>query len=298
MDIGLIVLIVLCAWFLSGFKIIDQQTIGIVETLGKYSRTIHPGLNFLWFPPIQKVAGRVSLRITEISANAQRVSIKTTDNVFVGLPVSIMIRVIPEDAYESFYQLSNPESQIQTWILNSVRSTTSGMTLQELFDDRSKIVAGVEDDLSEKFRAYGYVIEAVLVDEPSIPLEMQSSFNAVISAQREKEAAVFQGEAAMIKMVKNAEAEAQSQIKRAEGLSKSREILADGIKQSIDKIEGKDISATSAMNILIETSRIDAMRDIGKHGNLVITDLGGDVSDKVLLALQAKDIKQHSTIEA
>lgn len=76
MLVVLVGLVVLAARFL---VIVEQQSVGIVQTLGKFSRVIRPGFHFVIFP-IQQVAGRLSLKIESVPAT---VEIKTSDNMFV-----------------------------------------------------------------------------------------------------------------------------------------------------------------------------------------------------------------------
>jgi regulator of protease activity HflC (stomatin/prohibitin superfamily) len=71
-----------------------------------------PGLNWKW-PIIDRVAGRVSLRVNQITLTMET---KTKDNVFVTIPISVQNRVRPEKVYDAFYKLSDPMQQIQAYV--------------------------------------------------------------------------------------------------------------------------------------------------------------------------------------
>ncbi|KLR57837.1 SPFH domain-containing protein [Diaphorobacter sp. J5-51] len=272
------------AFLVVGFQflvVVQQQTVGIVQTLGKFSRVISPGFHFVFFP-IQQVAGRLSLKIEAVPAT---VEVKTSNNMFVELPVTLMIKIQEVNAADAFYKLKNPHDQIRSWVLNTVRSIAANMTLEELFTDRQRIAESVSKDLGQRLGGFGYELEGVLVDQPTVEKSVQASFNRVVEASRLKEAAVAEAEASRIKTVKQAEAEADAQRARAQGLADSRELLARGMSHSLSQLEGVDPQI--ALQILLETNRIDAMRDVGKQGNLIVLDLKSADHNTALLPLLA-----------
>jgi regulator of protease activity HflC (stomatin/prohibitin superfamily) len=281
MELMLILGVALVVLAAIGIRVVSQQTILVVETFGKFSRVLTPGLNYI-FAPLQTIAGTVSLKIDSIKAV---VEVKTSDNMFVQLPVDLMIQVDEKNAKDAFYRLQNPHDQIRAWVLNTVRSTAAGMSLEQMFRDKDIIVDSVRAALATKLGEFGYRIENVLVDQPAVSQEVQESFNRVVSAKREMEAAEQEGEAVKIRMIKQAEAESEAQQRRAEGLSESRKILARGLKESLGQFEG--VPVEEAIKVLLDTNRIDAIRDVGKHGNLILMDINGDATSRALLPLLA-----------
>lgn len=267
--------------------IVHEQTVGIVETLGRFTRVIDSGFHFVFFP-LQKVAGHLSLKIESVS---DTVEVKTSDNMFVALPVTLMMKVREDNAQDAFYKLHDAHDQVRSWVLNAVRSCSANMTLEDLFKDRERITDSVSRDLSVKLGGFGYQLDGVLVDQPTVDKSVQASFNRVVEALRLKEAAVAEADAARIKTVNQAEAEADAQRARAKGLADSRMLLAEGMKASLDKFEG--IAPEAALQMLLETNRIDALREVGKHGNLVLMDLkdGADTT-RALLATQVGERRQ------
>ncbi|BBE52107.1 hypothetical protein OYT1_ch2595 [Ferriphaselus amnicola] len=280
MELILVLLVVVGALGVSGIRIVKQQTVEIVETLGKYTRVIHPGLNWIFYP-FQRVAGIVTMRIWSVK---HIVEVKTRDNMFVALPVDIMIQAQEAQADNSFYKLQDPADQIGSWVLNTVRSAAAAMTLDELFTNRTEIAQTVKGHVGATLAEFGYRIESVLVDQPTVSDSVQTSFNRVIVAQREKEAAELEGDATKIRMVRQAEAEAEAQQRRAEGMAKSRETLAKGLSESLAMFQG--IPADESLAMLMELNKIDAMRDVGKHGNLILMDMGYGESGKQAAATQ------------
>jgi len=264
-------------------QIVQQQTLVVVETFGRFSSILTPGLNIVFWP-FQMASGKLSLQIRQHVAH---IDIKTADNAFVQLPVSIQFKVIEAKAYEAFYTLRAPEEQIKTWVLNSMRSITAKMTLNELFNDRMHIEEQIQGQVADQLAEYGYELVRILIDQPMLPDTMQSSFNAVIESHRHLEAAKQQRDIA----VQVAEGEADAQRARAKGLGDARTSLAKSMSESMDKFKDAGVDGEQAMQLLTETNRIDALREIAKHGNLIITDLNkesGDGSAKLAGVLAAR----------
>jgi len=170
------------AMLISSIKIVNQQTVAITSLFGKYRRTLDAGFHFL-IPFFEKTVTTIGLEVFEIRAD---VEIKTEDNMFVKLPVNLMLQIKSESAADAYYQLRNPREQISSWTLNSLRSVAASMTLKDLFHDREKITKEIQSELSTRLAGYGYYIVGVLVDQPTIPESVQASFNRVVASEREK----------------------------------------------------------------------------------------------------------------
>jgi len=256
-------------------QIVPGKTAFIIETFGKpWNRALTPGLNFIMPWPIQVVAGKVSLQLMEIKTN---VAVKTSDNVFLGLPVAVQYRADnhPEGTVKAFYELAEPKEQISSFILNNVRQSAAKMTLEELFQNRDKLQLVVLEELAARFSAYGYIIEAVLVDQPQPSAEVQESFNRVIASQRLLDAARNEGEATRIKLVKEAEAEAESKRLQGEGIANMRKAIAEGIEESMKAIRkaAPKLSDGDIMAFLTDTNRLDTISGAAMHGNMIVVDM-------------------------
>jgi|APCry1669189567_1035234.scaffolds.fasta_scaffold28645_2 regulator of protease activity HflC (stomatin/prohibitin superfamily) len=262
---GLFCLIIL----FTGIRVVNQQTAVIIERFGKYSRTLHAGLNVI-IPVIEQAIAKIDLRVTEIKSE---VEVKTSDNMFVRLPINIMLQIRENAVANAHYKLSNPREQIATWVLNTIRATTSSMKLQNLFEDREKIAREVQEELKEKMESFGFEIISVLVDQPMVSHEVQASFNRVVASEREKEAATQEAEAKRIRIVGEARAEAESQQLRAQGLSEARRILAGSISEAVELAKQKGIAEHDILHLLIETNRLDTIKYAAEHGKLVVMDI-------------------------
>ena len=103
-----LIVVILIVGLLSFFTVQTAQ-VAVITRFGKFRRVAEPGLNWKW-PFIDRVAGRVSLRVNQITLTMET---KTKDNVFVTIPISVQNRVRPEKVYDAFYKLSDPMQQIR-----------------------------------------------------------------------------------------------------------------------------------------------------------------------------------------
>ena len=94
----LLLIILVIAFILPGFFVVQQQTNAIIERFGKFNRIAKPGLNWR-IPLVDRIAGKVNLRIQQLDV---QVETKTKDNVFVKIVVSVQYYASPENIYKAF----------------------------------------------------------------------------------------------------------------------------------------------------------------------------------------------------
>ena len=256
--------------------IVKGKTAAILETFGRpHAGAVFPGLRVKWPYPITSMVARVNLQLQEIHAD---VSVKTSDNAFMTLPVKVQYRASDDaaGAVKAHYELEAPEKQITSYVLNNVRQTASGMEMTELYANRDAVEAEVQTALSEQFAKFGYVIENVLVDEPQPSVEVREAFNKVIASKRLMEAARNEAEAERIKLVGAAQAEAESKKLQGEGMAQMREAIARGLEEAMKTMAKAGLSSEQAVQLLTDTNRIDAITSAAAHGNTIIIDAGAN----------------------
>jgi regulator of protease activity HflC (stomatin/prohibitin superfamily) len=266
----------------AGIKIIPQQTVAVVETLGRYSRTATPGPTFV-IPFIERVAARLDLRILKVDVDLE---VKTADNLFIELPVSIMLSVIPEQANDAYYKLQDPTDSISKWVSSSLKATVASMTLADVYTDQVLLESEVRKTLAGQLMSYGYRIVTVLVDQPTVDEEVAASFSRVVVSKREQEAAVGEAAALRTRVVGQATAEADAMYLRAEGLAKARKILAESLTEAVRNASGEGFTERDVANLLLEVSRLDTIREVGAHGNMVVVDVSPENINRMVLPLK------------
>ena len=273
--LALLALTVLGSVIAMALAVVQHQTAYVVERLGKYSRTLGPGLHFI-VPLLDRVVAKQDMRVHAVEAE---IDVKTKDDAFVTLPVSFMARYDAESASKAHYALSGDDYNtgvhpaVATVALNALRGVAAGMSLQELYADRDSMAEEVMNRTRARLAEYGYVLVGVLVDQPEVGDTMKSAFNAVIESKREREAAEQRAEAKRVMIVGEAKAESEAQALRAEGISNARKVLSSGYAEAVDKARAHGLNAENVSHLLLETNRLDAMRAMAEHGKLVVMDL-------------------------
>ncbi|PJC56277.1 hypothetical protein CO026_01255 [Candidatus Kaiserbacteria bacterium CG_4_9_14_0_2_um_filter_41_32] len=283
--VAIIILVPSCLYVVRG------KTAAILETFGRpHTRSVAPGLRVKWPWPITSIVARVNLQLQEIHAD---VSVKTSDNAFMTLPVKVQYRANDDGvgAVKAHYELEVPEKQITSYVLNNVRQTASGMEMTELYANRDSVESQVQTALSEQFARFGYIIENVLVDEPQPSTEVRDAFNKVIASKRLMEAARNEAEAARIKLVGAAQAEAESKKLQGEGMAQMRTAVARGLEEAMETMQKAGLSSDVAIQFLTDTNRIDAITNAAAHGNTIIIDVG-QVKDVATTAALLNSIKK------
>jgi len=279
---------------------VEQQNIAVIERFGKYVRMANPGLN-LRIPLIDRVAGRISLRIQQLDVKAET---KTKDNVFVTVIVSVQYFILPDKVYEAFYKLNNPAVQINSYVFDTIRARVPKITLDELFEKKEEIAMAVKEELNETMIDFGFEILNSLVTDIEPDLKVKDAMNEINAAQRLRVAASEKGEAEKIIKVKAAEADAESKALQGRGIANQRMAIIDGLKESVDDFQ-KSIPGSSpqdVMNLVLMTQYFDTLKEIGadsKTNTLLIPHGPGamnNLADQLREAMLTANIANKETI--
>jgi regulator of protease activity HflC (stomatin/prohibitin superfamily) len=284
-----IVLLIGLSVILSSFFTVRTAEVAVVTRFGKFLRVAEPGLN--WKTPFfDIVAGTVSLRVNQITLTMET---KTKDNVFVTIPISVQTRVRPEKVFDAYYKLSDPVSQIKSYVEQVILGHVPGMTLDDVFATQSSIALAVKQELDADMSLFGYEIVNVLVTDIVPDAKVKSAMNDINAAQREQVAANARGEAEKILVVKKAEAEAESKALQGQGIANQRKAIVEGLQVSIEQFQKvvDGASAKDVMQLVMVTQYFDTLKSIGendKTSTLFLTHSPSavkDVSDQILQSL-------------
>lgn len=290
---GILLLILLLAWLKTVVVITPQQHVRVLETFGRYSGYRAAGLSIKRPWPFQTARRPFSLQTKQI---ALQLGVKSRDNAFVTMPISLQYRVIPNAVQAAFYELQNPEKQIESYVATEARAVAASKTFDQLYTHRDEFTQTVRESLDEAMNGYGYEIRAVLIDDPRPTEEMISAFNEVLSSQRRLEAAENDGEAEKIKRTKSAQASAAAMTITAAGIAESRSIIAEGNAKALAAFRADTtLTDSDAMTFMMDINRLEALRDAATHGGrtvLVTGEGGGDTAAKALLGTLVPELGQ------
>jgi len=125
---------------------IPERNYGIVQRFGKFVKAIAPGLGCLCWP-IDQVIGQVS---TKLQQWVIKTEVKTKDNVFVSLAISIQYLITVENVETAYYSMQDPRHQVASFVENTLRSIAPNLILDDLFAQKDKVSQHIKDDLAKE----------------------------------------------------------------------------------------------------------------------------------------------------
>ena len=245
--------------------IIPERQSWVIQRLGKFNRISLPGLK-LKIPFIEEIASKENLRIQQLDVDVET---KTLDDVFVILKISVQYRIISEKVYEAFYELDDPHDQIASYIFDEVRAEVPKLSLDDVFSKKDDIALAVRENISQQMEQYGYKIVKTLITDINPDELVKASMNKINAATRDKEAAFQEAEAEKIKIVKKAEAEADSKRLSGEGIAAQRLEIVRGFKESVEDFQKalQDVDPQEIMQFVLMTQYFDTLTAIGANEN-------------------------------
>lgn len=250
------------------FYVIRQQHVGVIERLGKFDTIVAPGFH-VRVPFIDRVRD-VSLMTEDehITFDA-----KTEDNVTIELDVSVQYHVDfsqpvegPSGIYKSLYTLTNPVSQMKDYFADALRSQIPSRKLDEVFTEKDAIATAIDEVVSQKMLTYGYVIVTTLITSIKLPHDVQQSMNRIIASKNDLESAKNEAEADKQKTVIAAQARAEAMEAEGRGIANQRVAIAQGIRDSIDVIQGAELDSSEANRLFEFTQYIGMMESFAATG--------------------------------
>jgi regulator of protease activity HflC (stomatin/prohibitin superfamily) len=232
----------------------------VIERLGKFHHLADPGLNFKW-PIIDRRVWKVELRVQQLGV---MVETKTKDNVFVKVPVAVQYRALPERAGDTYYQLTDDQKQLTSYVLDVVRAKVPTLDLDEVFEKKDDIAAAVKEHLDETMKSFGWEVMGALVTDVDPAENVKAAMNEIQAQSRLQVAAQAKGEANKILTVKNAEAEAESKRLQGEGIANQRKAIVEGLRESVKQFqEATGVNASDVLRLVLMTQYFDTMKEIG-----------------------------------
>ncbi|MDP1719480.1 MAG: SPFH domain-containing protein [Candidatus Nanopelagicaceae bacterium] len=232
LNLALVVLLAIAVVIvISAIKIIPQASAGIIERLGKYHRTLEPGLNLI-FPGIDRLRPLVDLREKVVSFPPQPVI--TEDNLVVSIDTVIYFQVT--NAKSAMYEIENYIQGIEQLVVTTLRNSVGSLDLEEALTSRDHINAILRGVLDEATSKWGVRVNRVEIKAIEPPPSVQESMEKQMRADRDKRAAILTAEGEKQSQILSAEGARQADILRAEGEAQAAVIRAEGEATAIGKV--------------------------------------------------------------
>ncbi len=263
MEIAIVIAVIAAIFIFQTFKIVPQQHAWVIERLGKYDRTLTPGLSFV-VPFIERVAYKHSLKEVPLDVPSQ-VCI-TRDNTQLQVDGIIYFQVT--DPMRASYGSSNYVFAITQLAQTLLRSVIGKMELDRTFEERDQINAAVVNALDEAATNWGVKVLRYEIKDLTPPAEILRAMQAQITAEREKRALIAASEGRKQEQINIATGEREAFIARSEGQRQAE----------INKAQGE-----AAAIVAVADATAEALRKVGE----AIQRPGGEQAVQLKVAQQA-----------
>jgi len=260
----LLVGVVLVVLIFKSVILVKERTYYVIQRLGKFQKMAEPGFGLI-IPFIDSKVGVINMRVQQLDVDVET---KTHDDVFVHLRVSVQYQVMKSKLWDSYYALDNPRNQIASYIFDDVRAEVPKLELDDVFAKKEDIAVAVRQNISEAMDDYGYAIIKTLITDIDPDAHVKESMNRINAAKRDKEATMEEAEGDKIRVVKAAEADAESKRLSGEGIAQQRLEIVRGFKESVEDFQKslKNITHEEVMQFVLLTQYFDTLNNIGANG--------------------------------
>src|ERR1700760_710280 len=209
-------------------RVIPQARAGVVERLGRYSRTLEPGLTIVT-PFIERVRPLVDLREQVVNFSPQ--SVITQDNVVVGIETVLYFTIT--DPRSATYEIASPLQAIEQLTVTTLRNVIGGLTLEATLTSRENVNAELRTVLDEATGKWGIRINRVEIKSVDPPADIKTAMEKQMRAERDRRAAILTAEGEKQAAILTAEGEKRAAVLRAEGARQAAILRAEGEAKAI-----------------------------------------------------------------
>ncbi len=229
--IVLVVAVIVLAVFARTVRIVPQARARVVERLGRYHRTLNPGLALV-VPFIDRLRPQIDLREQVVSFPPQPVI--TEDNLVVNIDSVIYFQVT--DAKAASYEIQNYIQAIEQLTVTTLRNVIGGMALEKTLTSRDEINNQLRGVLDEATGKWGIRVNRVELKAIDPPASIKDTMEKQMRADREKRAAILQAEGMKQAAILTAEGEKQAAVLRAQGQREATILEAEGQAKAIGTV--------------------------------------------------------------
>ena len=256
-----VIILVIVLLLLSCCRVVPQNNEGLIETLGKYSRTVKAGL-VLIIPVIQRLR-KVSLAM--FPAEISKYSIITKDNA--EITTSLTLNYLVTDSYKYFYNNTDSVKSMVELIRGHLRDIIGRMDLNDALGSTSSINTQLSEAIGDLTDIYGIRVVRVNIDELLPSPEIQRAMDKQLTADREKIAAIekAEGEAKNIELTTKAKNDAL--IATAKAKAEAVKTEADAEAYRINQFQ---LTLAKASDGYFKNQSLDSFNNLAKGPNNLI----------------------------
>ena len=250
-------------------NIVPQSENWVIESLGKYSRTLHAGFQ-LTIPFLEKVRYKVSAQETQLPPDP--INAITHDNVSISIQLAILYRIV--DASKTMYRIENLQLGIKTIINGTVRSVIGKTDLDGVQSNRKHIAEEINNELQQVADEWGIWLTRVEVTEVEVDAATKDAMQIQLNAERKRRGAVTLAEGEK----QAAQLHAEAQLYTAQKEAEAKKILADAEAYAVTAVS-RAISEGGASAVEFEIKKIqaEAIKELAQGNNSKIIMIPSEV---------------------
>ena len=289
-----------------GIYFVPQNRGYVIYTLGKYSKTLSAGLNFI-IPYVQSVAADRNLKEQSLEIISQPAI--TKDNITLDIDGILFMKVT--DASAATNNITDYKMSVVQLAMTSMRNAIGSMELDECFQNRDAINAQILSAMTEATAPWGVMVTRYEIKDITTPQTIREDMEKQMTAEREKrsviltaegvkiaaiteaegqkQARVLDAEAAKAEQVLSAEASKESQILEATGKAEAIRLVADADANALEVVGNAANSEQghAAVMLTLAQDAITAHQAIANESTVVLTDgkTGENIANTVAQAI-------------
>jgi regulator of protease activity HflC (stomatin/prohibitin superfamily) len=261
-----------------GVRIVPQGSKQVVQRLGKYHRTLGPGLNII-FPYIDRVANKVTTKDIVLDIPSQEVI--TKDNAVIIVNAVAYINIVSPE--KSVYGVEDYRLAIQNLVQTSLRSIVGEMDLDDALSSRDQIKARLKAAISDDIADWGITIKTVEIQDINPSETMQKAMEEQAAAERGRRATVTRADGEKAAAI----LEAEGRLEASKRDAQAKVVLAEASQRAIQKVTDAIQGNELPVMFLLGEKYIEALRNLAVSQNSKLVVLPGDIPAAVRAIISA-----------
>jgi regulator of protease activity HflC (stomatin/prohibitin superfamily) len=251
-----------------GVRIVPQGSKQVVQRLGKYHRTLGPGLNII-FPYIDRVANKVTTKDIVLDIPSQEVI--TKDNAVIIANAVAYINIISPE--KSVYGVEDYRLAIQNLVQTSLRSIIGEMDLDDALSSRDEIKTRLKTAISDDIADWGITIKTVEIQDINPSETMQKAMEEQAAAERGRRATVTRADGEKAAAI----LEAEGRLEASKRDAQAKVVLAEASQRAIQKVTDAIKDNELPVMFLLGEKYIEALKNLSRSDNSKVIVLPGDI---------------------